>query len=136
MKKFKKTPSYTYYTLILYSHMQPHSEKFHFCPYIFWFTLHLLIFSGNRISDTKHLKYPSTIKTWTRNTRTGGSVRMKACLPVSYLPKMVLCVVITHVLLVRVKGFMLHQHLFLQDHSFDVPIFSNKVSFLKIFWVT
>ncbi len=32
----------------------------------------------------------STIKTRTRNSRTGGSVRVNACLPFSYRPKMVL----------------------------------------------
>ncbi len=116
-----------------------------------------------------HQSLSSTTNTWTCNTRTGRSMRMMACLPVSYLLKMMLqvvinvrrsiwrCthaklapltphplaqdrhygpasglqVVITHVLLVQRKGFMLHQHLFLQDHSFDLPIFLNKVSFLR-----
>ncbi len=29
------------------------------------------------------------------------------------------------------KGFMLHQHLFLQDHSFNVPIFFKESNFSK-----
>ncbi len=86
-----------------------------------------------RCSKSKFLS--SDIKTWTRSTQTGGWVQVKACIPVSYLPKMVFLVMITHVLLVWRKVFMLHQHLFLQDHSFDVPIFSNKVSFLRKWWV-